>query len=329
MSSSQKENTYKILVTGSRGKSSVTRLIHAGLKALDIKSYARITGVIPRELGPVNDKIICRSAGAHVQEMKWWLNQLPDSTQGIVLENSAVSPELQHLASRWLNPDIVVLTNTVADHQEVWGPSHLNAAEVLMKGIPKNSRVVIPKSLQENNNLMMALQSRQCIPLISKSLSATSQSHHQQNMALALKAITSLNLEQEKAFQAMQLLKADLYDFHVTEKLGAQLAVAFTANDLHSTQSLFNSLFWREEETTLLYNHRADRPKRLNSFLSWIHQANWKKAIVIGHKPNRSIRKITYQRVRHQQDLRKLFKPGEKILGCGNIAGIPLEMGFY
>ncbi|MCG8565277.1 MAG: hypothetical protein MI747_09370, partial [Desulfobacterales bacterium] len=98
--------TAKILVTGSRGKSSVVRLIHAALVACGVKAHGRITGVVPRQLGPEGSRIIVRTAGAHVGEMKWWLKQLPRDTEAVVLENSAIAPDLQPLAGRWLKPDL-------------------------------------------------------------------------------------------------------------------------------------------------------------------------------------------------------------------------------
>ncbi|HPI98954.1 MAG TPA: hypothetical protein PLV56_09425, partial [Synergistales bacterium] len=70
---SESQGPLKILVTGSRGKSSLVRLIHSALLANGIKAYGRITGVIPRELTPCGEVQILRTNGGHVEEMKWWL----------------------------------------------------------------------------------------------------------------------------------------------------------------------------------------------------------------------------------------------------------------
>ena len=118
----------RVLVTGSRGKSSVVRLLHAGLNATGIPTWSRITGTDPRQLEPDGERSIERAAGAHVEEMRWWLGKLPADTQAVVLENSAIAPELQHLAGAWLQPQITVLTNTLPDHQEAWGATATDAA---------------------------------------------------------------------------------------------------------------------------------------------------------------------------------------------------------
>ena len=70
------------------------------------------------------------------------------TAQAIVMENSAISPDLQELAGKWLKPDVTVLSNTLPDHQEAWGPSSTSAAEVLTRGIPKGGKVILPDLLE-------------------------------------------------------------------------------------------------------------------------------------------------------------------------------------
>jgi len=137
----KQDSIRKVLVTGSRGKSSVVRLLHAALQDAGLRTHARITGVVPRELGPNGVHKISRSSGAHVEEMRWWLKGLPTSAQAIVLENNAITPDFQALAGRWLRPDVTVLANALPDHQEVWGPTRACAAEVLTKGVPRGGQV--------------------------------------------------------------------------------------------------------------------------------------------------------------------------------------------
>ena len=124
----------RILVTGTRGKSSLVRLLHAGLLACGLRSCARITGVLPRELSPSGCRTIRRAAPAHVREMRWWLAQVPRGTDAVVMENSAVAPELQEAAGAWLRPTLVVWTTLRSDHAEAWGPGIEGAARALAKG---------------------------------------------------------------------------------------------------------------------------------------------------------------------------------------------------
>ena len=49
----------RVLVTGSRGKSSLVRLLHAGLASLGVRSWGRVTGVLPKPDHPVSQGMLC------------------------------------------------------------------------------------------------------------------------------------------------------------------------------------------------------------------------------------------------------------------------------
>ena len=240
----------RVLVTGSRGKSSVVRLLFAVMQSAGLRAYARITGVVPRELGPDGVRRIARSAGAHVEEMRWWLGQLPASAQGVVLENSAIAPEFQGLAGRWLKPGLTVLTNVLPDHQEVWGVNAICAAGVLAEGVPRAGRVILPASLENDGHLLGLLARRQCDVVFAPA--ADENNYQAVNMGLALAAAEQLGFAAEPALDAMRRVPRDRYDFHVANCCGAEVAMAFSANDINSTRELFRSLAWSLQETRLI-----------------------------------------------------------------------------
>ncbi|MGA9573945.1 MAG: hypothetical protein WBS20_08370, partial [Lysobacterales bacterium] len=310
----------RVLVTGSRGKSSIVRLLFAVMASEGLKAYARITGVVPRELGPGGVRAILRSSGAHVEEMRWWLGKLPASAQGIVLENSAITPELQGLAGRWLKPDITVLTNALPDHQESWGPTGVCAAEVLAAGVPWQGRVLLPVSLKTDGHLLGLLERRRCRVIFARPAGRHGENYRDVNMGLALAAAEQLGFAAAPALEVMQRVPRDHYDFHVAKCCGAEVAMAFSANDISSTRELFRSLRWSTDETRLVYNHRQDRPARLRSFADWFRQSYWREVLIIGDKPLRCSASARYMDIKNEQALLQLFKPGDRVFGCGNIA---------
>lgn len=318
------DSTRRILVTGSRGKSSIVRLLHTALHHAGLETYARITGVVPRELSVDKVRSISRSSGAHVEEMRWWLKQLPASAEGIVLENSAITPDLQGLAALWLQPQVTVLTNTLPDHQEAWGTTRASAAEVLVAGIPKDGLVLLPSSLKADNYLADLLELRSCKTVFAEPAADAGDGFPAINLGLALTTIKQLGLEPEPALQAMQNLQADSYDFNVVNYNGAKVAMAFSVNDISSTRKLFHSMNWPEEQTRLIYNHRKDRPGRFRSFVDWLNHSPWQEVLIIGDKPQMRLCSARYLRIKNERGLRKLFKPGDRVFGCGNIAGLPL-----
>jgi poly-gamma-glutamate synthase PgsB/CapB len=315
----------RVLVTGSRGKSSLVRLIFSAFKASGFKVHARITGVVPRHLYGENGKVILRLSGGHVEETRWWLKKLPASTEAVILENNAVDPFLQHLAADWLRPDLIVLTNTRPDHQEVWGPNSGHAARALLAGIPANSQVVLSWEAASQSGVLAELSKKKvAFSVTQKPCQGGEAGHKEHNMALALRACQNLGLEQETCLAAMQGLAPDLADFQVKAVgAGAKLAVGFAINDLKSTEDAFASLGWSCEKTVLLFNHRRDRPLRLREFFSFIKKP-WQKVVLIGDRPGPLPFASAYCRLGSLADFYKLFKPGNNYFGCGNLAGHPL-----
>ena len=102
--------------------------------------------------------------------------------------------------------------------------------------------------------------------------------------------------------------------------------MAFSANDIRSTRTLFRSLSWSEEETRLIYNHRMDRPARFRSFLDWLNNSRWREVLVIGDKPKMKHCSARYLHIKSAESLLRLFKPGDRVFGCGNIAGLPMAL---
>ena len=326
MKESRPGSQRRILVTGSRGKSSIVRFLHAGLQAAGLQTHARITGVVPRELAPDGIRVISRPAGAHVGEMRWWLRQLPARAQAIVLENSAITAEFQALAGQWLQPDITVIANTLPDHQELWGPTSACAAGVLVQGVPRYGRVVLPASLRNDDYLLALLNRRHCRMMFAEPAGLAGEDYRAINLGLALTTLQFHGLARAPVLQAMRDLPPDRYDFHVANCGGAKVAMAFAVNDITSTRRLFQSLAWSPDETRLIYNHRADRPGRLKSFIQWLSEASWREVLIIGDKPRKSPGSSRYVRVKNRQGLLSLFEPGDRVFGCGNIAGIPLSL---
>jgi len=301
-------------------------MLHAALTDAGLESWARITGVVPRELGPGGVHNILRSSGAHVEEMRWWLRQLPLSAQAVVLENSAISPDLQSLAGRWLKPDVTIFSNALPDHQEAWGPTRESAAEVLVAGIPPGGQVVLPAWPGKDGYLARLLLHRECRLNYAKPVEAGGEAYKAANLGLALSALTHLGFEPDGARNAMLALPEDRYDFRVIQRGGAEWAMAFSVNDIHSTRLLFESLDWAEQDTRLVYNHRKDRPARFESFSAWLAQSPWKEVLVIGDRPRSRPDFSRYLKVRDPGQLLALFRPGEQVFGCGNIAGLPLAL---
>ena len=136
----------RIHVNGTRGKSSVTRLIAAGLRESGLKVLAKTTGTTPRIINEFGrDMIIHRlrsaSIGEQVKLMRFFSYKKPDA---IVMECMAVNPQYQWVSEhKILQSNYGVLTNVRADHLEEMGYSINHIAKSLSNTIPYNQKFEI------------------------------------------------------------------------------------------------------------------------------------------------------------------------------------------
>lgn len=313
----------RIAVTGSRGKSSVVRLLHTALCACGLKTYTRVTGVIPRVLTPEGEHPILRFGPASVDEMKWWLNTLPDDVQAVVLENSAVTPELQRLAPLWLEPNATVLTNIRPDHKAFWGETEESVLSSLSAALPRGGVVVIPEELAGFPQ-MCALASQKSLLLRPARRRDEFPAHLSANVGLALEVCRVFGLDENTCLDAMRHMPPDLADFTILNTGNGQLAFAFSANDVLTTEELFLSTGWRREETGVLFNHRSDRVDRFRTFVPWIQTHVWREVVVIGDEPPASALDCEYFPCQKCSELTRRLG-GLRWIGCGNtVYGLPL-----
>jgi poly-gamma-glutamate synthase PgsB/CapB len=131
----------RIHVNGTRGKSSVTRLIAAGLRAGGIKTLAKITGTLPRVVLPDGrEAAIIRLMGANIIEQKYIFREaIAHKPQAVVIECMAVNPVFQWITERkFVHSTISVITNCRPDHLDLMGSTEQSVTMSLSNTIPVN-----------------------------------------------------------------------------------------------------------------------------------------------------------------------------------------------
>ena len=309
-----------VLITGTRGKSglvaSLCALLHAGGYAVWGKSTG--TRALSFEEGIWRE--IRRTAPASVEEMRWWLRQVPSRTEVVVLENSAVHPELQPLAACWLQPSTVVWTNALEDHQEIWGPGDSRAREVLLRGIPENTPVILGRSLFESPEIRSEMARRNC-PCYGPLGEHGGGDFRRERREISRRLWSVLELR--KPFPEYV---RDPEEKNLLELPRGLLARAFEANDPASTRQALEALRWPPRECTLWFHNRPDRPGRFEAFES-LAKAPWKRQILTGAHPFRRIPEWEFLGNPEVEEMLSLLEG--KIFGCGNVKGLPLELLAY
>jgi len=312
----------RIWVNGTRGKSSVTRLIAAGLRAGGKQVFAKTTGTSPRLIMVNGDESnVSRLGMANISEqvriVKKVQNFGPDA---IVLECMALRPDLQRTESlQIVEPNIVVITNVRPDHLDVMGPTIKDIARSFIRAVPDHCMVITSESriFNEFRNVINK-KDIQISTVLDKEISNTDQEkfsyiEHKQNIALALAVCQHYGVERKTALFGMQTMKPDpgALKKHILQ-FGPNKVVminAMAANDPESTLLIWSATEKKYTQINLLINCRDDRIERSFQIADLIQKHMEADHIILTGKGTGVLKK---------QLQKKIKGKSEKIIDLGN-----------
>ena len=267
----------RIHVNGARGKSSVTRLIAAGLREGGLKTMAKTTGSAPRIINEFGkDLIIHRlrsaSIGEQVKLLRSFAKKKPDA---VVIECMAVQPQYQWVAEqKMIQSTMSVITNIRPDHLDEMGSTMEDIALSLSNTIPFNGILVtaekdvleplerVAKSRNSNIDIVAAES------ISEDYMDKFSFLEHTENVALALQVCKDVGVEEDLVLSGMLKTNPDpgalvIWNLDFQGKLH-HFVNAFAANDPKSTLQIWNMLEDRigDRSTCIFLNTRFDRRYR-------------------------------------------------------------------
>ena len=265
----------RIWVNGSRGKSSVTRLIAAGLRAGGKKVIAKTTGTkASLIMDHQNEQPVMRLGMPNIREqVKIYQQAAAEEPDAIVFECMALRPDLQYSeAVHIVKPNAVVITNLRADHLDIMGPSINDVAEHFLKAIPNNvdlflgdrALAVGHDQIMRGKNAKVHISDSQRIP--DSTVSDFHYIEHKANVALALDVCRYYGVTEQEAITAMRNTAPDpgvLRKHRVV--LGNKeviLVNAMAANDPDSTYLIWQMIDKDYPQINILVNCRNDRIDR-------------------------------------------------------------------
>ena len=134
-------------VTGTRGKSSVTRLLHAALRESGVRTIGKTTGSAALVLLPDgSERELPRFGPPSILEHKSVLRLAGRvKAEALVSEMMSIRPECLRVESRKLvRPAVLVITNVRVDHREEQGRTREAVARSLAEAIPPGGTVIVP-----------------------------------------------------------------------------------------------------------------------------------------------------------------------------------------
>ena len=264
----------RIHVNGTRGKSSVTRLIAAGLRGGGRRVFAKVTGTDPKIIGPDGGERMLRRRGpANIREYLAVVREAAKcGADTLVVECMALRPELQKFCERRLiQSQIGVITNVRHDHEEVMGATLVDIAISLANTRPKAGVLVTTSAASElirgqgasGCNIKVVGQEA----VTQEELAVLPFEMERENLALALAVCELAGVDRLAALAGMQASLADRGNLTVREYRleGRKVSVvnALAANDPDSTRILWNRYAAeREPVVGVLLHARADRRLR-------------------------------------------------------------------
>ena len=285
----------RIHVNGSRGKSSVVRLIAAGLREGGLKTYGKTTGTSPRIIdNKGEDKYIHRlrsaSIGEQISLIRYFSKFNPDA---LVIECMAVNPQYQWVSEQKIvKSTIGVLTNVRPDHLDEMGISMDQITKSMANTIPFNGimvtsedkKVDILSDISKKRNTEFHLAK---IEFKSDDLNDFKYLEHTENIQLALKVCELCGVKKEIAINGMKKCKPDpgaLTIWNIkNNKKSFKFINAFAANDPASTLKTWQMINSRisSNNFAIFLNTRIDRQYRTVQLINLIFKELKPKVLIL------------------------------------------------
>jgi poly-gamma-glutamate synthase PgsB/CapB len=302
----------RIHVNGSRGKSSVTRLIAAGLRSSGMRTIAKTTGTAPRVIDESGkDRVIHRLRSASIgEQVRLLRNFSKQKPQAVVIECMAVNPQYQWISEhKMINSTISVMTNVRPDHIDEMGLTLKDNAMSLSNTIPFNGKMVtvagdvnldgcINEVDTEINKIFRNVASKRNSEFHESSINDVPEDvmgkfkylEHVDNVSLALKVCELSGVDTEQALKGMVNVQPDLGATVIWELQFSNIKVHFVnllaANDPESTFKIYNQLKSQIENSPvcIFLNTRNDRRYRTNQLLDLIFNYIQPEALIVRGK---------------------------------------------
>lgn len=328
--------THVVYVNGIRGKSTVTRLIDAGLRTGGWKVFCKTTGTVPMTIGVDGvARPLVRRGRANISEQLRTLHQAAEErAQVLVLECMAVDPALQNVTQhRMVRADVGVITNVRLDHTAEMGGTLEEICDSLSNTIPRNG-LLFTADAEFFPQLSRNAAEVGCDARLAQMEEGLPEIDFPENIALALAVCRQLGVEKAAALEGMRHYQRDPYALSLHRLRGGGIFVnAMSANDPQSTELVFRRLAeqfgWRSGDVTLLINNRPDRGYRTEHMVMVAQALAPARVWLVGASQvsaaraiGRRVPEADIQRFSRAEELPLDEVPtGQVVFAVGNVAG--------
>lgn len=282
---------HRIHVNGTRGKSSVARLIAAGLRGGGVHTACKTTGTMARFIRPdgIEEPVIRIGRTNVIEQVHVVKKAAKYHPEALVIECMAVQPLLQSLCElKLVRSTIGVLCNAKADHLDVMGPTEHDVALALAATMPIKGTFITPEktylkvfkdAANDRESNLIEVNDSDISAISDAEMANFSYLEYKVNVALALKVCEFAGVKRDEALKGMWAAKPDpgaliLKSIQYKDKT-IILANGFAANDPISTKQLWQKVTQHQTDASdviALVNCRDDRGDRSRQMAEIIHE---------------------------------------------------------
>ena len=262
----------RVMVNGTRGKTSVTRLVAAALREAGLRTWAKTTGtqaawILPdgseqeyRKKRPVNIR----------EQIPFVRRAARDGADAIVVECMALHPENQRMmAEEFVRPTVEIITNARVDHISEIGATEEETVATLSLSILEGARVVTGDARFDEYTAGRVDPSD--LEIDGGYVDSFPYPMFEDNVRQALCAAMLLGVDRETALRGMRRARPDAGMCGPFRVGGCTVINGFAANDLESSRALFEKTValrgLEGQPVWVLFNNRGDREFRLAEFV--------------------------------------------------------------
>ncbi len=303
-------------MTGTRGKSSVVRLLTSILREDGKKVLAKTTGSEVKHILPDGSEteVYRRGIPSIIEQKKLFKKAAKLQIDCIVAEIMSIHPENHYVESQQLlKPHFVVLTNVRLDHTYAMGKTEDDIASVYCLDIPEKATVfiseqeILPAFLKtvENQKAKLIVVQKGMSSALQKSDYESKIIQFSENLDLVVSVAKHLDIDEQVILKGIQNAKQDIgglkiwkYQSKASGKI-SYLVNAFAANDPKSTIEIIsfvkNRIPFASENFIGLLNLRSDRGDRTAQWIEALKNGagqHFKKVFVTGAHTNAVKRKV-------------------------------------
>ncbi|AHG00080.1 Mur ligase [Halostagnicola larsenii XH-48] len=264
----------KIVVSGTRGKSSLTRWMHDILHRREYDTYAKVTGNNPVSIHSGTEEPIEREGLVRLYENEREI-RAHTPKDAMIVENQAISSYTTRMFNaRFADPDVLVLSNIREDHLSTLGTDRYKVARGLVRAVPEGTHVVnaeqdpaLREYVETEVQRRGATVSHVTVPSEYEQIPGI-ESIYALNEVLEAIDETPLS-EDELAHYREQM------DVEWTQLYNGRVYNAAEVNDVQSTEMIRRALFTRDSSVDQIVPFlylRGDRRGRTVSFLHYLNE---------------------------------------------------------